>query len=148
MRVAYSWTKKTWTEILERTAEAGGSDWGVRRGWIQGDSLEVEDRGRLGEMYQVIVGGHGGMRSEEDGAVKLSESDLRGERRASVHRQPEGCGIECRDRRQGKVASWGRIVRRERGEGHKVIERKGVERMKRTMTWPQTWEATHRRWAR
>ena len=28
IRVAYSWTKKTWTGILERTAEAGGSDVG------------------------------------------------------------------------------------------------------------------------
>ena len=64
---------------MERTAEAGESDGGgnrVRRGWIQGDSLEVKYRGRLGELYQVIVGEYGGMRSEDDGAVRLSDSDL------------------------------------------------------------------------
>ena len=115
MRVAYSWTKKTWAGILERTVGAGGSDGRVRRGWIQGDSLEVEYRGRLGEMYQVIVGEHGGTRSEEDGAVKVSDSDLWKETRLGA---PVAGGVW--DRVQGQRIRGGSCGLRqdsEAGEG-------------------------------
>ena len=96
----------------------------------------------------MIVGEHGGLRSEEDGAVKLSDSDLWKETRLGA---PTAGGVW--DRVQGQRTRGGGELGQdseagEGGGGHKVIERKGVERMKRTMTWPQTWEATHRRWAR
>ena len=95
-----------------------------------------------------MVGEHGGMRSEEDGAVRFSDSDLWRETRLGAPTVGGVWGRVQGQRTRERVASWGRIVRRERGEGHTVIVRKGVERMKGTMAWPQTWEVTHRRWAR
>ena len=48
------------------------------------------------------------------------------------------------------MASWGRIVKQERGEGHTVIVRKEIEieRVKGMMTRQRMGEEAHRREAR
>ena len=59
----------------------------------------------------------GGMRSEEDGAVRLSDSDLWRETRLGAPTVGGVWGRVQGQRTRERVASWGRIVRRERGEG-------------------------------
>ena len=65
-------------------------------------------------MYQVIVGEHGGTRSEEDGAVKVSDSDLWKETRLGA---PVAGGVW--DRVQGQRIRGGGGLRQdsEAGEG-------------------------------
>ena len=66
-------------------------------------------------MYQVIVGEHGGTRSEEDGAVKVSDSDLWKETRLGD--APVAGGVW--DRVQGQRIRGGGGLRQdsEAGEG-------------------------------
>ena len=101
-------------------------------------------------MYQVIVGKHGGvMWSKEDGAVRLSESDLWGETRLGA---PTIGGVW--DRVQGQRTREGGELRQDSEAGEEGGEQGHSEEGNREdeggelMTWRRTGEATHRREAR